>query len=196
MGEILQRAFIRVPGHSDVHDHRAQADQGYDRGFSIGGEGRDGIDLGFDVVQGAILEVAAAQFQRHDTVILRSLCLYFFYALDALDRFFNSNADPGFHLRWCGAQVGHGYRNRGHLDVGELFLAHLNESEQPAHNQREHQQIRRDGVSDKPADETSHDRGAQRITVTGIPSTTYCRVDTQSSSPACNPSVTTAYSPW
>ena len=65
---------------------------------------------------------------------------------------------PGQLSRFSGGrtEVGHDDLHHVDLDVGELLLPDVRHEEKPSQQERHHQEVRRDGVADEPADQAFH----------------------------------------
>ena len=192
--QFLQRAFVRVAADDDfkpVVDHRQQR---HDRALGLYGKRGDGIDPALDLVGGLDAVGIGFQFQQHAAVTLTGGRCHPVDALDALHGLFDTQDDTVLDFFRRSAQVGNRNTDRVQFDTRKFFLPDLKDGNQPADDENHHQQVRGDGVADKPANNALHDPAAPGVgidssatTSTRMPSITACSTDRHTRSPFSRP---------
>src|SRR6056297_50366 len=74
-------------------------------------------------------------------------------AVDILDGLLDLDHHPLFHFLGRGAEVGHPYDDRVHLEVGRGLLADGEGRDDAEGDDQEHQQVRRNVIAGEPGDE-------------------------------------------
>ena len=138
----------------DLHD---------DRIFGLFRKGVDQVDLGLHVIEDRLQVSLGIKFHRNRTQIFVGPGADFGDALDPLDLLFNLDADPFFDLLGAGARVGHRHIDHVQFKLGEHFAAHAQHGKEPGHDNKNHDQVYRNMVIDRPAGEGFHEVQGSRF---------------------------------
>ena len=114
--------LISRPGDRNIHHGTLCCHQCNHRLFCFLGECINRVNTIFDITKRLRRISSFEQFNRNRANTFYRTGADLFYALNAVQSLFDSDAYALFHFLWCGTKIEYGNRNEIKVEVRERFL--------------------------------------------------------------------------
>ena len=156
LGDPLQGCDIGGAGDGDVR-HLVAGDQlADDRLLRFERERGDCLDVARHLVEHPLGVGAGLELHDHGCAALGSPRHDLPDAVDVVDGLFDANYDPGFDFLRRGSEIGHLDSDAVEIELREYHLRDRRRTREAAHDDGDHQQVRRDGIAGQPFDRAIH----------------------------------------
>ena len=160
--DIAQRAFVQLARDRECHHVAAILRERDRRTFGLFGERDDAIDRALHVLQRAVLVCGQLQFDAHRPATLAGRRGHASDPLDAVHLVLDREEDPLFDLLRTRAGVRDADGDDVDRELGKDLLRDARREERTADDERDHQQVRGDGVRGHPRDRSGRTLPAGR----------------------------------
>ena len=149
----LDRALRQVSGEHDAQQVLVAHDAPYPGRLAVLGQGRDAGHGRFHVRQRRLHVGARLENDPYVCETLLGVGDHPFHAVEETDLGLDGLDDGVVHILRAGARPGHGDEDHVDAEIGEELLVHPPERQQPDHQHRSHQQVRRRRVAREQRDQ-------------------------------------------